>query len=116
MTYAKGVFYERDLIRFFEAQGFSTTRIAGSGHNTPADILAMRKGKIAAVEVKAHRTQPRLAKEKVQELKEWCERAGAHGFLAWRAPRQEWLFLPMKALEENQYKEWLTVDAFLELL
>lgn len=118
MSYSKGVFYERDLLHFFKSRGFSTLRTAGSGHSTPADILAIKKGCIIAIECKAHKKKPKLKKEKVAELKEWCEQAGALGFLAWRAPLQEWWFLPMEHLENEKYHDehWIETNPLLKML
>jgi len=118
MTYSKGVYWERELMAFMESQGFSTVRVAGSGHKGPADIVVMKKGTITAIEIKAHQNKPRLKEEKIQELREWCDKAGAFGFLAWRAPRQEWRFLPLSSLEEKNYKDenWIKKHAFLETL
>ena len=118
MTYAKGVFYERDLLNYLKTRGFSTTRVAGSGHGSPADILAMKNGIIVAVECKAHRNKPRIKPEKIQEMSSWCKQAGALGFLAWRAPKQDWLFLPMKNLEAGLYEDehWLSMETFLNTL
>lgn len=118
MSYAKGVHYERSLLRFFETQGFSTIRVAGSGHNSPIDVLAVRNGAILAIECKAHTNKPKLQAEKVQEMRQWCDRASALGFLAWRAPKQEWKFLPLKDLETRSYADenWLTVTQLLEIL
>ncbi|MBI4021254.1 MAG: hypothetical protein HY369_03355 [Candidatus Aenigmarchaeota archaeon] len=118
MTYSKGVFWERELIAYLTGQGFSTARVAGSGHNTPADILAVRRGLVLAIECKAHANRPRLPADRVAELRAWCEQAGAHGFLAWRAPRQDWLFLPMHALAESDYatEKWIRKDAWLAAL
>ena len=118
MSYSKGVRYERDLLHFLGSQGFSTLRVAGSGHSTPADILAIKKGIVIAIECKAHTKKPKFPKDRLGEFKEWCERAGALGFLAWRSPRQDWLFLPLKDLEANQYgdENWLKMESFLRAL
>ena len=118
MTYAKGVFYERDLIRILGEEGFSTLRVAGSGHSSPADILAIRRGKILVVECKAHKNKPRLPQDKVREMKEFCERAGALGVLAWRAPKQGWKFLTIEQLEAKQYedKHWMDQKQLMEAI
>jgi len=118
MSYSKGVHYERSLLNFLKSKGFSTMRVAGSGHCSPADIVAIKKNNILAIECKAHKTKPRIKKEKVHEMKQWCENAGALGFLAWRAPNQDWLFLPMKNLEESRYEDehWISMESFLQAL
>jgi Holliday junction resolvase len=117
MSYKKGAHYERDLMHFLTYKGFSTLRVAGSGHNSPADIVAIKDGNILVIECKAHLKKPRLQRDKVQEMKEWCDRAGAFGFLAWRAPNQDWLFLGMRDVEQGKYEDgnWLTKEGFLKV-
>ena len=118
MTYAKGAHYERDLIEFLKERGFSAVRIAGSGHKAPADILAIRKGLVLAIESKAHAQKPYLPRDRVAEFTQWCEQAGALGFLAWRAPHQEWRFLPLKSLIESNFDDefWLTKETLLRAI
>jgi Holliday junction resolvase len=112
---AKGLFYERELFHFLKSKEFAVTRVAGSGHGSPLDILAIKKGVILGFEVKAHSNKPKLKKEKISELRDWCEKAGALGFLAWRAPQKNWLFLPIEKMEKNNYEDehWLELESFL---
>lgn len=118
MSYTKGAHYERKLIHFLKSHGYSTMRVAGSGHNTPADIVAMKNNLVVAIECKAHKKMPRLNKEKVIEMRDWCDNAGAHGFLAWRAPNKDWQFLEMEHLENRDYNQekWMSVDSFMNHL
>lgn len=118
MSYAKGVHYERSLIKFLNSQGFSTLRVAGSGHNTPVDIMAIKKGIVVAIECKAHANKPKIPQEKALEMHDWCETAGALGFLAWRAPKQDWMFLPIKNMIARTYDDenWLKMEEFLQTL
>ncbi len=118
MTYAKGVHYERSLMKFLATRGFSTLRVAGSGHNSPADIVAIKSSRVLAIECKAHANKPRIKQEKVMEMKEWCEKAGALGFLAWRAPKKDWLFLPIESLELGRYEDehWIDTESLLRAL
>lgn len=115
--YRKGARFERDLIHFLNYKGFSVSRTASSGgYLYPVDILAMKKGLILAFECKAHKTKPRLQKDKLKKFKEWCDRAGAMGFLAWRAPQNKWLFLRMEDAEKRNYADenWIEMHNFLK--
>lgn len=89
-------------------------RAAGSGHSTPVDIIAIKRSLIVAFEVKAWAKKPKLEIKKLQKFKEWCEKAGAMGFLAWYNQNQ-WKFLPIKDAEENRYEDdyWLTHENLL---
>lgn len=115
--YRKGARFERQLIRFLNYKGFSVSRTASSGgYFYPIDILAIKKGLILAFECKAHKVKPRLQKDKLKKFKEWCDRAGAMGFLAWRAPQNKWLFLKMEDAEKSNYADdnWIEMENFLK--
>ena len=117
--YQKGAAFERQLIRFLSYKGFSVSRTASSGGCLyPVDILAMKKGTILAFECKAHKAKPRLQKEKFRKFKEWCENAGAMGFLAWKAPQNRWLFLRMEDVEKSNYADenWIGMNSFLKAI
>ncbi|MBI4181831.1 MAG: Holliday junction resolvase [Candidatus Aenigmarchaeota archaeon] len=118
MSYAKGARHERELMTFLQSQGFAVVRVAGSGHNSPTDLLAVRKGVVLAVECKAHATRPWIPQERVRELRQFCDLAGALGFLAWRAPREDWRFLPLASMEQATYTDehWLPKDTLLQAL
>ena len=94
--HSKGANAERELMRLFFEKGFSVVRIAGSGTSPlPApDIIAIKKGRIVAVECKARKTKNlAITVEQVGELVEWAERAGAEPFVGWKIPRKGWFFL-----------------------
>lgn len=117
-TYAKGVLFEREMLHFLNYKGFSCMRQASSGgFITPADIVAMKKGLILGIECKNHKTKPRLVPKKLRKFKEWCERAGAIGLLAWRAPGNKWLFLRIEDAENNRYDDdnWLDIEGVLRV-
>ncbi len=104
--YVKGARAERELAKFLQKHGFSTVRAAGSGSgiSTP-DLVAIKKGRILAFEIKSWSTKPRLKKEEFQEFKRWCEVAGAMGFFAWRRKNNDWFFLNIKDYENGDIKE-----------
>lgn len=94
--HSKGANAERELMRLFFDKGFSVVRIAGSGTSPlPApDIVALKRGRIIAVECKARKAR-NLAIDVGQmgELVGWAKRAGAEPFVGWKVPRKGWLFL-----------------------
>ncbi|MBU0952810.1 MAG: restriction endonuclease [Nanoarchaeota archaeon] len=116
--YAKGARFERELLHFLHGMGFSVIRgPASGGELSPIDVVAMKKGLIVAVECKNWNTKPRLSRDKIQGMKMWCERAGAIGFLSWRAAK-DWLFLPLTDAEVGNYADeyWLPMKNVLSAL
>jgi len=94
--HAKGANAERELMHLFFDAGFSVVRIAGSGTSPlPApDIIALKKGRIIAVECKARKAQNlAVSVAQIGELSDWAERAGAEAFVGWKIPRKGWFFL-----------------------
>jgi len=94
--HAKGANAERELMHLFFKQGFSVVRIAGSGTSPlPApDIIAIRNGRIVAVECKARKAKNlAITVGQIGELTEWAEKAGGEGWIAWKVPRKGWFFL-----------------------
>jgi len=118
-TYTKGARAERDLIYLLNSHGFACVRCASSGGwFSPIDVLALRQGgRVIAFECKAHKTMPKLEKSKLRRFKEWCENAGAWGFLAWRPPKKPWKFLPLNDAENGRYDEdrWITFEDLLDI-
>jgi len=97
--HSKGANAERELMRLFFEAGFSVVRIAGSGTSPlPApDIVALKKGRIIAVECKARKAKNlAIVPEQMSELQEWAKKAGAEAFVGWKVPRKGWLFLKPK--------------------
>jgi Holliday junction resolvase len=118
MSYRKGATYERELLHLLNYSGFACLRQASSGgYISPVDIVAIRGGLIVAIESKAWSKKPVLSVKKLQPLKDWCDRAGAIGILAWRT-RGKWLFLRIEDALERKYEDenWLEMDPFLHAL
>ena len=102
--YIKGAQAERELSKKLRELGFSVIRAAGSGGSisTP-DLVAIKKGRVLAFECKAWKTTPRLKIEKYRQFSEWCEKAGAMGFLAWK--NKGWKFLGIKDIPKTNIKK-----------
>ncbi len=117
-TYAKGAFYERELLHFLNSKGFAVIRAPSSGGNlSPVDIVAIKKGLVIAIESKAWENKPKLPHDRIQRLKEWSDKAGAITFLGWRT-KNKWLFLQLKDVLENRYEDeyWIGMENFLTAL
>ena len=103
---AKGAMFERELLQFLHAKSFSVIRAPSSGgYYYPVDIVAIKQGKILAFECKNYKVKPKPEKKQITSFLEWCKRAGAIGFLAWRTPNNEWKFLRMEDAEKNKYDD-----------
>ena len=110
-TYAKGARAERDLLHFLNHKGYSVLRVPSSGgFVSPVDLVALKRNIPPIVfECKAWAKKPRLAKAQLRRFKDWCERAGAFGFVAWYS-KGKWLFLPLKNAENNEYDDHFWID------
>jgi Holliday junction resolvase len=109
--HSKGANAERELMRLFFREGFSVVRIAGSGTSPlPApDIIALKAGRIIAVECKARKAKNlAITISQVGELLDWAKKAGSEAFVAWRVPRKGWLFFHPK--EMNQTGKFFTLS------
>lgn len=116
-TYAKGARHERDLLHILTKRGFSCIRAASSGgFLTPADIVAIKKGLVLAIESKAWNKMPHLSKDKIRDFQEWCKQASAIGILAWKPPSEKWKMILLSHIADGNYDEdmWLSMDTVLD--
>jgi len=121
-TAAKGARCEREILHFLNNKGFSVMRAPSSGGwLSPVDVVAMKCGRIIAMECKNHKKKPRLDQKQVQKFREWCDKAGATGMLVWQMPGtgsgSEWKFLRLEDVEANQYQDenWFDLDTFMKV-
>src|SRR3989338_4237911 len=117
-TYAKGARAESELLNFLNSKGFAVIRAPSSGGElSPVDVVAIKRSLIIAFECKNHAKKPKLPKDRVDRLKEWCDKAGAIGFLGWRTTGK-WLFLQLKNVLENKYEDenWIEMSSLLQAL
>jgi Holliday junction resolvase len=103
--YRRGYRYELELSAKLYALGYSTLRAPASGKGGKPDVVAVRKGRVVAFEVKV-RSKPRdiyIPKVEVERLKTWAERAGAEAYIAVRIlDPPEWKLIPLDRLQETQ--------------
>ena len=115
MSYRNGVLYEREMLHFLNSKGFAVSRVPSSGgYLSPIDIIAIKRGLILSFECKNYSKKPRLEKNQLRRFKDWCDRAGAIGFLAWRNSGQ-WLFLKISDAEAGNYEDgkWIEMKNLL---
>ena len=97
-----GVRVERELAHKLEKLGFFVVRAAGSGHMSSPDILAFKLGKQLAFEVKSYSGEElRFSREQLERLEAWEKHTGIAAYVAWKLPREGFLFLPPKYLKKT---------------
>jgi len=103
-VYAKGSAAEREFAELMWQWGFAVVRSAGSGNLRAAaryyspDVIAVKNGAAFAFECKFRKGYVKLSGEDLHSLKEWCSRAGCHGFLAWKISRRGWWLMDIENL------------------
>ena len=128
-TYSKGSRAERELAHFLNHKGFATLRVPSSGgFLSPLDVVAIKNGLVLAFEIKSHKTKPRLRKEQLKAFSDWCKKAGAMGFVAWRRTEasenevldasRRWLFLRTEDASNSRYEDdnWIERDMLLRAM
>jgi len=102
--YSKGARAERELAKKLIEMGFAIVRSAGSGGSISIpDLVAIKSGRVLVFECKAWKTTPCLKKDEYKNFLEWCEKAGAVGFLAWK--NNNWLFLNIKDIGKKSIRK-----------
>jgi Holliday junction resolvase len=103
--YRRGYRYELELSARLYSLGYATLRAPASGKGGRPDVVAVRKGRVIAFEVKV-RSRPcdiYINKVEVERLKTWAERAGAEAYIAVRIlDPPEWRLVPLDRLQETE--------------
>lgn len=102
-SYAKGYSAERELVHTLANLGFMTIRAPRSGRiNLPSpDVIAVKDGKVLIFEVKFRESAFTIAKEQIDELVAWKEKAGAITYVACKQSRKGWKFLHLHDVIAN---------------
>ncbi len=103
--YRKGANAERELLQLLHKEGFAVVRVAGSGATAlPCpDCLALTKRKKFAFECKAWKGKYlSIAREQMQSLLLWSKQAGIPVYIAWKVPREGWLFIKPKDFKKSE--------------
>jgi Holliday junction resolvase len=99
----KGSKTERELLQMFVSNNYRCVRVAGSGvmENADCDLIAGKKGKKYAIEVKSSKKPVKyIAKEQVENFMIFSEIFGLRPVIAVRFNRLGWFFLNPKDLED----------------
>lgn len=102
-NYQKGYRGENELVHILSERGFMVLRAPRSGRiNLPSpDIVAVKKGKIYAIECKSRKGGFKITSEQLEELRQWEETGGAETYVAWKIAYKGWFFIPLKKVVEN---------------
>lgn len=111
---AKGSKGERELIRFFNENGWSAIRAAGSGSSRfpSPDILAGNAQRRVAVECKVTKEQKKyFSDDEINQLKVFSEKFGAESWIGVKFPNDPWYFLMPEDLEKTGIMWMVSLEA-----
>lgn len=104
----KGSNAERELYKMFDRSSYRAVRVAGSGtmENADCDLIAGKKGKKFAIEVKSSKKPVKyISKKQIENFIIFSEIFGLKPVIALRFNREGWLFINPKHLR-NSGKNW----------
>ncbi len=104
----KGTKYENELYDMLNEAGYRCIRCAGSGtkKESNADLIAGKKGKKFAIEVKSSKKPVKyITKEQIEDFIIFSEIFGLKSVIAVRFNHKGWFFINPKNLEETE-KNW----------
>jgi len=105
-TKTKGVRVERELANKFWQLGFAVVRSGSSGGGVrkrfAPDLVVMRNGKIAVLEVKYRSKDSRvqLDIDRIYKLREFANRAGAKAYIAVKFSNEQWRFVSIEQITQ----------------
>ena len=106
---AKGSKAERELFQMFVDNHYRAVRVAGSGtmENAECDIIAGKKGRKYAVEVKSSKVPVKyITKDQINRFIVFSEIFGLKPVVALRFNNVGWFFVSPKDLKETE-KNWV---------
>ena len=102
---SKGIDAERDLVHRFNAAGWVSARIAGSGsmkYPSP-DVIAGNNLKKLVIECKTTKENSKyLTKKEVEDLVLFADTFGAEPWIAIRFGKEDWLFLNIEDMKKTE--------------
>ncbi len=105
---AKGTKGERELVKFFNENGWSCIRSAGSGSSKypSPDVIAGNAIRRVAIECKVTKDNKKyFSNDEIEQLKEFSTKFGAESWAGVRFPDQPWYFLMLEDLQSTG-KNW----------
>lgn len=108
-TKAKGSNGERELVKFFNENGWSAIRSAGSGSSRyPApDVLAGNASRRVAIECKVTKDQKKyFQSDEIEQLKTFSSMFGAESWVGIKFGSEPWYFLMLEDLQ-NTGNNWV---------
>jgi Holliday junction resolvase len=102
-NYKKGYRGENELVHMLAKKGFMALRAPRSGRiNLPSpDVIAVKSGKVYAVECKSRKNGFKVPAEQLEELLQWEKIGGSETYVAWKIAYKGWFFIPLKKVMEN---------------
>ncbi len=110
---AKGSKGERELVKFFNEQGWVCVRVAGSGSSIyPApDILAGNAIRRVAIECKVTKDAKKyFTNEEIKQLSFFATKFGAEAWVGVKFAGEDWFFLMLEDLEETGKHKVITKE------
>ncbi len=124
-TYRKGYVAELELVHILAKRGWLVVRAPRSGRiNLPSpDIIAVKNGKIVAIECKVRDEAFSVSKDQIDQLKVWSKTGGASVFLALKVPRRGWKFFGIDMIikmngkiGKKSFNDGLDLEEFISLI
>ena len=103
-TKAKGTKGERDLVAFFNEQGWSAIRVAGSGSSKypSPDVLAGNAIRRLAIECKVTKEKKKyFSRKEIAQLHTFTQNFGAEVWVAVKFATEQWYFMMPEDLEDT---------------
>ncbi len=110
---AKGTRGERELVAFFNDQGWVCIRVAGSGSSRyPApDILAGNAIRRLAIECKVTKDEKKyFPQDEIDQLRTFAQKFGAEAWVAVHFPAQPWYFFMLEDLKVTGVSFCVTLE------
>ena len=101
---AKGTKGERELVKFFNEEGWSAIRVAGSGSSRypSPDILAGNALRRLAIECKVTKEKKKyFQNSEIEQLKAFSTKFGAESWVGVQFVGEPWYFLILEDLEDT---------------
>ena len=110
---AKGSKGERELVKFFNENGYSCIRAAGSGSSIypSPDLLAGNAIRRLAIECKVTKDNKKYFSDaEIEQLNTFSKNFGAEAWIAVKFPNDDWFFLIPEDLDKTGKSSVITLE------